>query len=1661
MIRSTRRLRFPAFIALALGLVAMTATHGQVKPALPGQPNPKTDDPKTESDGFEALNLPEDRDAKQRFAAVIDYLKERDAKSVPWDVVCSTAQSLLDLKSDSFYPLVEKGNDGSTKKRYLSIKDQTNKIIGTFPKEGRQFYELNYGPMATATVKEAVEAGYDRLKLGEASQRYFHTKGGGIAALMLASLNLEAGNFPEAAYGFERLIARPDSDDLLTPRTLFKAAVAFKRAGDARHTDAAAKAWEQLEKKFPRDGLVLGRKSYSLNELKAEMGRPVELLFGKLSDEFVGMRYGNPSHTGVGDGGTPFLDKQFTVEMIYAREKETSEGSDWVDQAIDLGLKQLDRAKSQVALPGFFPVTAPNLVLYRSYDGIYAVVSKDGFTAHGRTFKAGDLYWRSPTKGGLLRLMNENDTKPTVVSWWAQYWQHRMPTLVFENAQAGSMSHDGKLVYFVDDIALPPPPLVFNPNMGIMPQPMTGLGGMTEYSRMIALDMTTGKLVWDIGGPAAAPMTEEEEEKTTNTLRLTEGAIFLGPPLPLNGRLYALYERNNRIRLGCFDPYKLTVVKAEPGSKKAPEKYPELLWSQDLGTPSSKVSQDSLRRIQPAYLAYADGVLVCPTNSGAVIAVDVNARSLLWARGYNSSAVSSDPNGGMGKGPGGVVIIGGGRIRQPGMGQGPLPNDRWRASAPIISNGKVVLAAHDSDQLQCLDLRTGDLLWAEGRRKDDLYVGGVIRDKVVIVGKDSVRALVLGAGKDPGKPDVAWENLRTGTPSGHGVASKDGLFFLPMVGDADHKDSKDPQVWAIDVDKGMAKSKTAFRQKAGPGAKGAAADPRLALGNLVFHEGQMFSLTAAELTAFPLIELKKQEMDRLLAANPKDPVGLSARGDLLLDSGKIKEAVADFKEAIKHDPPETVRRNVRQKLYLAYTEMLRNDFNGGEEILSEYKTLCEIPIDAEDPVERQRQVDEQVRRMGLYLSLLAKGREKQGRLVEAFENYRQFAALGDNKQLVAIFDEPNSMTRPDVWARGRIDAMIRNATDPQVRAPLEARVKADWETVKAANDLGKLREFVKVFGPYFADGREAQLLLADKLLKTNNEDDIREAQVQLMQLWATAEDPPTAARAVEALARVMTRRGMLEDAVGLFSQLGTKYADVEVRDGKTGADIYGELITDKRLLPYLEPARGAAMSKYKVENLGAMNRGYNQFNFALQPDGDLLPFFRRYALNMEMSQDGTNSFTLRVTDKLTGEERCRFGNLASLQQMGYYNPNGNQMGNYRVALASGHLLLLNLGQYAYCFDLAEKRELWKYNLFGNNPVPMENPPQIAPDKDELVISYPDGWQLRLGRSAVLQPTYACLLTRDGLIARDPQTGQVLWQRANVSTKAQVFGDARHVFLVETTSAGSSAKVLRAVDGSVVDGIKDFAGIYSSPGRIAVLGRNILVADTAEPPSLRLYDPIAGKDLWKKTFAPGGVAVKTIDPNLTGFVNPDGSFQALDAHTGKSLFVGGVDGDRAEAHLKDSNGKFAIKQPLLIADAERFYLFLNKTPDPNQPRFFNGQQSSLRTVDVNGAAYGFDRTTGKRLWFYDSLFENQKLILDRFDELPCLVAANTVMDPATRQQTYKVVALDKNVKGIQYLRGHNFQNGQFLSMFADRKGAFELWRYDFRVRIAPDEEAAKP
>ncbi|MFO0822363.1 MAG: hypothetical protein U0792_04480 [Gemmataceae bacterium] len=228
---------FAAMLVLGTGSAwAQKAIIGGVAqpPIGIGQPGDKKKDDKEKKDDRppEDENIPfafpYERDAKNQLEGARAYLTFKDP---PWGTICGFLQNILESKSDSFFNTYYTAN-GKKHLHRISVKTEANRIIAAFPKEGLQFYQQAYGGAASALLDDAIKANYDIPMLAEVSQRYFHTKAGAEATILLASLYLERGNYLEAAQGFDRLFTRMNAEDFLTPRTLFKVAKAFKRSGD-------------------------------------------------------------------------------------------------------------------------------------------------------------------------------------------------------------------------------------------------------------------------------------------------------------------------------------------------------------------------------------------------------------------------------------------------------------------------------------------------------------------------------------------------------------------------------------------------------------------------------------------------------------------------------------------------------------------------------------------------------------------------------------------------------------------------------------------------------------------------------------------------------------------------------------------------------------------------------------------------------------------------------------------------------------------------------------------------------------------------------------------------------------------------------------------------------------------------------------------------------------------------------------------------------------------------------------------------------------------------------------------------------------------------------------------------------------------------------------
>ena len=135
------------------------------------------------------------------------------------------------------------------------------------------------------------------------------------------------------------------------------------------------------------------------------------------------------------------------------------------------------------------------------------------------------------------------------------------------------------------------------------------------------------------------------------------------------------------------------------------------------------------RRLSGLSPSISDGVIVCPTSSGAVVAVDEKRRELLWGFQYPTS-VMPEPRD----------FAGFRRMSTQPPGDETDRIDRSMEGPVVIADGRVLVAPRDSNHIFCLDLVDGRLLWKH-EREGWAYIACVVDEKVVLVDRNGIKAL--------------------------------------------------------------------------------------------------------------------------------------------------------------------------------------------------------------------------------------------------------------------------------------------------------------------------------------------------------------------------------------------------------------------------------------------------------------------------------------------------------------------------------------------------------------------------------------------------------------------------------------------------------------------------------------------------------------------------------------------------------------------------------------------------------------------------------------------------------------------------------------------------------------------------------------------------------
>ena len=1528
----------------------------------------------TMSSQLSSIKLVENTDFRQYINVARDCIKGKE-----WKDAIKALDHVLGSKADYYVQVRERDSSGRETLRWTSVKFEANNLLGSMDTEGLEEYEVIVGGKAKALLDRAKETG-DRELLAEVALKYLHTRAGTEATELLATSFLDRGQFFMAALRYDRLLAMNPERSKLDELTLFKTALAYRRAGDVKKSDAI---WELFANKVRgAGGVKINGELVGLAKLKDLLEETIVSTQGNTYDwPFV---RGNTMNTAQAQGSPPLLDNpMWKVLTILAPDEETGKveeetlkkekpAKDRIDQAISL-------QGNNPVLPGFFPIAVNRLLIVRTYDDIRAYNLHDVKDPAGKvTEKAGSLSWRStPFDASLANVTSDNKFR-NPNEWLNQFFTPQFPgfsNLVYENSLLGTLSTDHRFVYAIDDLAVPANPQVFQ-FMWNQGQVSNEVKPLVLNNCLYAFNIASGKGEWRLGDFGGKD-------------ELFKDSHFLGAPIPVGGKLFVLNEKNP----GPMGDSELRLIVIDPTKMSAPHR-PTITDVINIGQVqnNSRITHDIARRTNASSLAYGEGILVCPTHAGELLGVDLLSRSLAWAYPYREQSNNKNPNPFPNPGFPGPGFPG-----MPGMGGFNSGPANWHSAPPAIADGKVVFTAPDALSVHCVNLRDGTPVWKRRQNDNDLYMAGVYAGKVLVVGKNAIRALSLEDGRQ------LWFLPTGDMPSGQGVAAKN-IYYLPL---------KKGEILAVDIEKGTVKAhnRAANQQATSPG-------------NLVFYDGAVLSQTPREVVAYPQLLASLESATNALKETPNDPARLFLRGELLLKDGQVQGAVNDLQKSLSLKPAADLVPKARLRLYEAMTDLLQIDFNGASpKYLEEYRELCNVP---DNPGEQQT-------RLAKYLRIVGQGRESQGNLVDAFKMYQEFGSLPIHKETggIASLDDPTHKVPTNVWLRGRISAMIAKAT-PAQRDPLEKTILEQWKGVEAKKDINAIRSFVDMFDVPFIVGREARLSLADNIIERNDAPNFLEAELALHQIRNPdfAKESNVGARALASLALLEEKKKSAEAmklAAAYYRELNRDYGDIAVRGNQTGKDLFNQLATDPRFRPYLEePVSIFQHTKIGARELGAGGFAPGIQGFLFQPEGDLTPHMKRHRLVLDPSN--ANNPELRLVDASNNAVRwaTKLGmvqnNFQYFQYL-YQQAGGGQQTYYpnarfRFYQVKGHLLVFQVGTMVYCLDASNGKQLWQHTLVENVQNPFPGQPgmfvqQVLPDAEGnpemIMINNFNGQRTRMpiGMVGAVESSYVALVGSKGLVVLDPIKGTVQWKKSDVAAGTRCFGDEQHIFLVESPEPGAAGagRTLRASDGQEIQA-PDFGNLYSN--KIRTVGRRILAfVPGREKSFLRFYDALSGKDVWTKEFSSRAVPLHSENPELCGVIEAAGlknlgSAMVFETATGKELLNGSL--LKGRITLDDLAN---LKDPLLLRDQDRFYIALNKSAEGGKgPTGFiaNNFSNGLRCVPINGWVVAFHAKDGQRKigertltwkagdfhWHSGQPLNNQMLIVEQFDQMPVMI-----------------------------------------------------------------------
>ena len=717
--------------------------------------------------------------------------------------------------------------------RYSDSKlHRARRLLNELPASALDIYELRYGPLARKYLREAATT-RDWQTLRDVRRKYFHTLAGYEASLLLAQNELFTGHPLAASLLLDDVVANMRAINHLGESVKLIHAAAMRQAG--RSID---------DVQFPTQGQVTVADQNvdwsSIEEpepwIDARFSSNKRRAGGQL-DSYT-MLGGSADRNEVSAGQMPLANARWKLETTSTpREARTIEKV--ADDLIAAG---------QLPPPSLMPLRVGNHLLMRTTNYLFGV-----------DYRTGKRVWNYPWYS-IDEAYDDDQITPQSIG------QNNANSLlaqrVWNDLPYGQLTSDGQRVFFVDDLS----------EVEIVSYSRLGNRGTrpanSGKNTLVALELPSeGSLLWRLGEGADASSSLFD-------------AFFLGPPLPLDGRLYVMAEVAGDILLVCLDP--------STGAE---------LWRQQLvAVETGAIDVDAGRRVVGATPTYSDGLLICPTGAGATVAVDLVDRMLRWGVTY---------------------------ARQPrprevtSRGRPSNTNflmQRWHHGNAIVVDNSLFLTPAESDSLMCLNLLNGKKKFMERRRDDLRYLAGVRNGQIILVANRYVLALDAETGAEKWRTDETL--LSTGQQVvGRGVFGAND-YLLPTSSN---------ELVRISLKDGSVLQRRSTRYE---------------LGNLVAIDGEVISQGATSLSVAYGEQALEPLVNAQLEADPNNFDALVRKSELLIQHDDRVEALALLKRAREIDP-ESIE--VHMLSVSAMLGLLREGAEGSAEMAKDLEGMIDRP----------------------------------------------------------------------------------------------------------------------------------------------------------------------------------------------------------------------------------------------------------------------------------------------------------------------------------------------------------------------------------------------------------------------------------------------------------------------------------------------------------------------------------------------------------------------------------------------------------------------------------------------------------------------------------------------------------------------------------------------